>query len=519
MPTISHSKLSNPVVDIKLRELEQMQSATLNILEDFDAEKKSLKEFQRASFNILEDLNEEKNHLQKTQSAVMNMLEDFDDEKAHMEESQKATLNILEDFNVEKERLEETQKATLNILEDFNAEKEKVTKAYLELKEAVKAREEAEKLKFHLASIVDSADDAIFSKDLDGTISSWNKGAEKLYGYNASEAIGQHISFLVPKAQRDEIDMLMKQVLKNEKVEHYETERYCSNGAVISVSLTLSPIIDSCGNVIGVSTIARDISERKRVESELLKARDQLEYRVKERTQELENEREALAKSNKDLEEFAYIASHDLKTPLRNIQSLSCWIEEDLAGVITESTQKYMGHLKKRVEQLNSLLDDLLEYSLAGRKKEDSILVDTQKLILDIVSLYQNEQVEIKLDVLNVLPVFKTQKTEFELVLRNLINNAIKHHDKKQVNLTVTCSEKKDSYIFSIADDGPGIPSNYHERIFGMFKKLKPQDEVEGSGMGLALIKRIVESQGGEVNVISEDGYRGTEFRFEVKKI
>ncbi|WP_448547675.1 sensor histidine kinase [Thalassotalea fusca] len=505
--------------NLEKRGLEEFQRATFNILEDFNHEKQGLEEFQRATFNILEDFNHEKQGLEEFQRATFNILEDLNDEKQQLEQTQRATLNILEDFNTEKERLEDTQKATLNILEDFNAEKEKVTQAYEALQKEVNAREEAEKSRFYLASIVDSAEDAVFSKSLDGTLTSWNNGAEKLYGYTAEEAIGQHISFLVPEGHKDEVAKFLKRVMKNQKVEHYETERVRKDGSVVSVSLTLSPIKDGQGRTIGVSTIARDITEKKRAEENLRRARDHLELRVKERTQQLEHEREALARSNADLEEFAYIASHDLKTPLRNIQSLSRWIEEDLGDTLTGEPKKNMEMLKSRVRQLNTLLDDLLAYSRIGRMSETVAIVDSYQLVTDIVSLFENDELDLHVSIDKSLPKFATQKAVIELVFRNLINNAIKHHDQNIIHLQIKCVDKQSFYTFSVSDDGPGIPEQYHKRIFGMFKTLKTRDKVEGSGMGLAIIKRAIESQGGQIRVKSKEGTRGSAFSFDIKKL
>lgn len=279
---------------VEIQELEDMQRAVLNILEDTDQEKSGLHDFQRATVNILEDLSQERGRFEETQSAVLNILEDASEEKVHLEETQRATINILEDFNYEKLRMEETQKATLNILEDFNIEKDKANQAYKVLQKEVEARKEAEKFRYNLAALVDSADDAIFSKTLDGMITSWNYGAQELYGYTAEEAIGQHISFLVPPGHKDEIADFLNKIKQDEKVNHFETERFRKDGSLVSVLITLSPIKNDEQRIVGVSAVARDITERKVAERKLREAHAQLEQRVKDRTSQLSEVNEAL---------------------------------------------------------------------------------------------------------------------------------------------------------------------------------------------------------------------------------
>lgn len=360
----------------EIKELEEMQRAVMNILEDSDSEKSGVEDFQRATLNILEDLNEERGRFEETQSAVLNILddasnekarleetqraslnilEDFDEEKNHLVEVQKATLNILEDFNTEKDRLEETQKATLNILEDFNTEKEKVTQAYEALQREVEARKEAEKYRHYLAALVDSADDAIFSKTTEGIITSWNKGAEKLYGYTSKEAVGSHISFLVPKGHRDEVADFLTKIKHNERVEHYETKRYRKDGEMVDVSLTLSPIRDDEGTIVGVSAVARDITQRKEAEEKLRQAHNELESRVQERTSQLSKVNVALQEQIGEREK----AEERFRMVVESAPNAMVMIDEKgtivLINKMTESLFGYHRH-----ELLEQSIDKLL---------------------------------------------------------------------------------------------------------------------------------------------------------------
>jgi signal transduction histidine kinase len=224
-----------------------------------------------------------------------------------------------------------------------------------------------------------------------------------------------------------------------------------------------------------------------------------------------------LKHSNQELEQFAYVASHDLKAPLRGINNLAKWLEEDLQGVMEGETKENMDLLRRRVTRLESLLDDLLAYSRAGQKKDDAEIVNCNQIVKDIICLFDDLHLDLKVKIKGDLPIFSTQKSALELVLRNLINNAVKHHDRTEINIDVSAKQNGKFYRFSVNDDGPGIATEYHERIFEMFKTLKPRDEIEGSGMGLAIIKKLIDRQGGKIWVDSQADKRGANFIFDWK--
>jgi len=217
---------------------------------------------------------------------------------------------------------------------------------------------------------------------------------------------------------------------------------------------------------------------------------------------------------NKELQEFAYAASHDLKAPLRVIDNTSRWLEEDLEGRLHEGTREHMRLLRSRVARMEKLLDDLLEYSRIGRVT-DARFTETiagQELIDDLIAMIAPpDGFEVRTG-----PGFadiRVCRMPLQHVLMNLIGNAIKHHDKKTGCIEVTVEDSGDFYAFAVKDDGPGIPAQFHEQIFKMFQTLKPKDQVEGSGMGLALVKKYVELYGGKVSLESEEG-KGSAFRF-----
>ena len=222
---------------------------------------------------------------------------------------------------------------------------------------------------------------------------------------------------------------------------------------------------------------------------------------------------EELARSNHDLEQFAYVASHDLKAPLRAIEVLVQWLQEDLKDYAGGEVQDNLGLLRQRTQRLNRLLDDLLEYSRAGRRVGDRRRTDTREMVTDIaVLLAPPASMSINAD--ESLPALDTHHAPLEQVLRNLINNAVKHHPTQEGFVQVSAKDQGDAVLFAVEDDGSGIPEAYAEKVFQMFQTLQPRDEREGSGMGLAIVKRIIDWQGGRIWFHNRAGGSGTVFKF-----
>ncbi len=243
---------------------------------------------------------------------------------------------------------------------------------------------------------------------------------------------------------------------------------------------------------------------------------DITELRRTERT--LQERTAELSRSNHDLEQFAYVASHDLKAPLRAIEVLVEWLREDLAGYDKGEVQENLALLTQRTSRLHRLLDDLLAYSRAGRDASVVSTVDTAQMVRDIaVLLAPPPGMRVQAD--PALPVITAATTPLEQVLRNLINNAIKHHPTGAGVVSVSAEMREGEWVFAVEDDGAGIAPEFSEKIFQMFQTLKPRDEVEGSGMGLAIVKRIVEGQGGRIWFRPGLGGRGTVFRFTWKPL
>jgi signal transduction histidine kinase len=225
---------------------------------------------------------------------------------------------------------------------------------------------------------------------------------------------------------------------------------------------------------------------------------------------EIEHRKEAeaqLHRSNEALQQFAYAASHDLRAPLRGVRQLASWIQEDDGQNLSPQSHQRLEALQRRAERLDHLLSGLLAYSELGAGAFEAEAVDTQAMVEEIADLLQAEGVRIDAE---ELPVLHTQRAPFALVFRNLLSNAVKHGGR---NVRVRAKEAGPFVRFSVEDDGPGIPREYQERVFRLFQTLRPRDEVEGSGMGLSLVKRAVEGRGGTVELESAVG-EGATFSF-----
>jgi signal transduction histidine kinase len=221
---------------------------------------------------------------------------------------------------------------------------------------------------------------------------------------------------------------------------------------------------------------------------------------------------EDLLIKNEELDQLICAVAHDLKAPLRSITNLSHWIEEDLKNIMNEETEKNMEILRTRIRFMGAMIEDMLDYYRIGRLKTNPVNIIFKKLIENIVVLLAPDA-GFKVTTHTTLDSICVEKTPFEQVIRNLINNAIKHHHKKEGHIQVSLQGNNDYLSISVSDDGPGIESRYHDTIFEMLRTLKPIYKSEGTGMGLAMVKKIVETNGGKVSVQSQPGH-GTTVHF-----
>ncbi len=247
-----------------------------------------------------------------------------------------------------------------------------------------------------------------------------------------------------------------------------------------------------------------------------VRLRASLETRVQERTRSWALANAELQRSNSELEKFAYVVSHDLKAPLRAISSLAGWIAEDYTEVLDDEGRENLGLIVSRVQRMDDLIDGILCYSRAGRQKGRPEAVDSDRLARDVIELLappDNTTVRIE----GTLPEVVYDCTQLGQVLQNLIDNGIKHMDKPEGEVVVSCHDDSRFWEFRVRDNGPGIPKEHFDRIFELFQTLKPRDELEAAGVGLAVAKRIVERHGGSIHVEPIVG-EGIQFKFTVPK-
>ena len=551
-------------------------------------------------------------------------------------------------------------------------------------------RKQLEAASQRLAAIVENSNDAIISKDLNGRITSWNAGAERLFGYTAAEAVGQPVSMLAAPDRRNEMPEILAQIRQGHRVEHYETRRRRKDGQIIDVALTVSPVRNAVGQIIGASKIARDITERKLGEQErsLLLSREKQarqtaellnrigprlvaqldmeklsqevtdiattlvgaefgsffqnvtkangdsyilctlsgsrrealaefsvptnrnlfpqDFRVErivrcdDVTQEprfaevlppfglsgehlpvrsylavpvvarsgevlgglffchslpgkftetheqiiagvaaqaaiamdnarlfeqarwtqaeLKRSNEELRRANKDLEIFAYSASHDLKEPLRTIAISAQLIERSCGQQLQGEDSTFLSNILKAANRMSALIQDLLSYSRATKFEEGPPpCVDSKQVLTEVLDSLRGPLEEAGATVIaGELPLVAMHKGRLAQLFQNLISNAIKYRGTAAPRVRISAEEHDGWCLFSVADNGIGIAPEFAEQIFGLFKRLHHQDEYPGSGIGLAICQRVVEQYGGRIWLEKSAPGRGSTFRFAI---
>lgn len=275
------------------------------------------------------------------------------------------------------------------------------------------------------------------------------------------------------------------------------------------------PAINQDGSIREWVGACTDKTERKQLEAEREKTLADLRVRTEELTRTtliLAQTATILEKRNQELDQFAYVVSHDLKAPLRAIANLAEWIEEDLAEVLTDETRRQMELLQGRVHRMEALINGLLQYSRVGRVALQSESVSVGDLLQEVVDSLA-PPAEFVVEIAPDMPTLKTDRLSLQQVFANLISNAIKHHDRPDGHVWVTVSNLGKHYEFAVKDDGKGIAQKFHDRVFTIFQTLEARDKVENTGIGLSLVKKTVESRGGAVWLESAEG-QGATFRF-----
>jgi two-component system, LuxR family, sensor kinase FixL len=347
------------------------------------------------------------------------------------------------------------------------------------------------------SAVLRSTLDSIITMDKDGYVTEFNPAAERAFGYTRKEAIGCLLAnLIVPERFREaHRSGLARYVATGEAHvigQRLELPALRKDGSEFMSELTITRS-DFEGELM-FTGVLRDITSRKQ--------------------QEVEREKliKALARSNQELDQFAYVASHDLKAPLRGIANLSQWIEEDLGDGLGDENRKQMELLRGRVHRMEALIDGILQYSRAGRVKAKPEDIDTGALVSEVIELIA-PPASVEIAVAEGMPSVLAEKIPLQQVFMNLLGNAIKHTATDNPRISVSWSDAGPFYEFTVRDNGQGIAPQYHERIFGIFQTLEARDKVEGTGIGLSVVQKIVDSKGGKVWVESDAG-KGATFKF-----
>jgi len=344
----------------------------------------------------------------------------------------------------------------------------------------------------YLAAIVDSSDDAIIGKTLDGTIISWNAGAQRIYGYTADEVVGQPIAILVPRDRPNELPAILGRLRRGERISHYRTERIRKDGKRLTISVTISPVRDSAGTVVGASAIARDITEQEQAVQKALRTRD----------------------------EFISIATHELRTPLTIVFARLQLLERRIGrpGYEHDGLRNDLAIVRKGADKLRSLVDRLMDVSRIRSGRIDLDLAPT-----DVITLARNLALELAETTGREIAVqgpassrdpVRVDPVRIEEVLTNIIDNAIKYAPAdKPIDLEL--ADEPTRIRVAVSDRGPGIPAEDRDRIFEPFHRLSTQ--TRGVGLGLHIAREIMNLHGGSLTVAERPG-GGTTFAITLPK-
>jgi PAS domain S-box-containing protein len=353
----------------------------------------------------------------------------------------------------------------------------------------------------HTRALLNNMIDGIASVNEYGVIKTFNPAAELIFGYTAGEMMEQNISLLFPKQE-------LSQGHDAEDLRTFLAGRSRAFGAPSEVKgqrkdggtfpLDLAVVEMHSEEVRMFVIIMRDISERKLAEEQKARLMTELES------------------ANEELKSFAYVVSHDLKAPLRAIGALADWLATDYKDKLDDQGKEHIRLLVSRVHRMGNLIDGILQYSRVGRVKEAPVAMDVERVIREVIELIappENVTIEIEAP----MPTIVAEPTRIQQIFQNLLSNAIKYMDKPRGEIRIACSDEGDRWKFSVKDNGPGIESRHFEKIFQLFQTLAPRDRIESTGVGLALVKKIVELYSGRIWLQSRPG-EGSTFFFTLPK-
>jgi len=353
----------------------------------------------------------------------------------------------------------------------------------------------------HTRALLNNMIDGIASVNEDGVIKTFNPAAERIFNYTASDVIGKNISLLFPKqelGQNRDAEHLRSFLAGRSKAFGAPSEVIGNrkSGEMFPLDLAVVDMYTEEDRMFVI--IMRDISERKFAEEQKARLMTELES------------------ANEELKSFAYVVSHDLKAPLRAIGALADWLATDYSDKLDDQGKEHIRLLVSRVHRMGNLIDGILQYSRVGRVKEAPVAMDAGNVIREVIELIAPPE-NVTIEIEDPMPTLVAEPTRIQQIFQNLLSNAIKYMDKPRSEIRIACHDEDGKWKFSVSDNGPGIESRHFDKIFQLFQTLAPRDRIESTGVGLALVKKIVEIYGGRVWVESRPG-EGSTFFFTLPK-
>ena len=348
---------------------------------------------------------------------------------------------------------------------------------------------QAEKIRSYLATVVKQSNDAIYIHDREGKIISWNEGAEKIYGYTESEALKLNIWDIIPQYMENEMEIAFNHILNGQKIRTMQTKRITKHGKLIDVLFSASVIVDYGNNMNSMAITERDITEQKLADEQIKKLNLDLHDNIGQ-----------LQSSNKELESFSYSVSHDLRAPLRAMNGYSKILEDLYISQFDDEAKRLLGNIRLNARKMGILIDDLLSFSRLGRKEIMQAEVDMEKMVETILMEIGKSAAHNAVVTVHSMPSAQGDHALLHQVWLNLISNAIKYSAKKEKpEIEIGATNNGDQPVYFIRDNGSGFDMKYADKLFGVFQRLHSPNEFEGTGVGLAIVHRIINKHGGSI--------------------
>lgn len=380
----------------------------------------------------------------------------------------------------------------------------KYGKWFVNARDATEIRR-AEKIRNYLATVVKQSNDAIYLHDNEGTIISWNEGAEEIYGYTEAEAVKMKIWNIIPQSLQPQVEEWIGKINQEEKIQDVETKRITKSGETIDVLFSASLITDPYSDHQSIVINEKDITQQKIAAEQIRQLNVNLQINIQQ-----------LEAMNKDLESFSYSVSHDLRAPLRALSGYSKMLEEDYLPVLDEEAQRLIGNIQFNASKMGVLIDELLAFSKLGRKPINKNTVNMQALVETIVTEIGKTNPHNASIYIHELPSAEADQTLLHQVWVNLISNAIKYSTKSgNPRIEIGAEQQNGEQVYYVKDNGAGFNMQYADKLFGVFQRMHRQEEFEGTGVGLAIVHKIVTKHGGRIWAEAEVN-KGATFYFTI---